>query len=287
MNSITQHLTPRSIYAQIRMERQTHCGVFFLMEGGHDIRRFDKFLDRSLISVIPCSGKDNVYETIDISQNGGHEDCLGFVDNDFDVIENCAATDDDVIRSLYHDFEMDVCATEVVKRYLSEVAITSKVTAEGGCAALISSLLELLRPLSALRYANVKQNLRYKLRALQLHRFFDGHTLDIDAMVEEASQGVYADAAAKLALRKHIDRYAAIDFDLWQFTNGHDLVAALGIALQDRIGDRVVPQATRREVEMHLRLAFDYADFHASGLAKKIGDWGESRGGLGLLRKEA
>lgn len=287
MNSITKHLTPRTIYAQIRMERQNHRGVFFLMEGSHDIRRFDKFLDRSLISVIPCSGKDNVHETIDLSQNAGYEDCLGFVDNDFDVIENCAAANDDVVRSQHHDFDMDVCATEAVTRYLSEVAIAPKIAAEGGCAALVASLLELLRPLSALRYANVKQNLRYKLSELELHKFFDGRTLDIDAMIEEASKGAHSHKAAKNALRAHIDHYVAINFDLWQLTNGHDLISALGIALQGRVGDRLVQQAKRSEVEKHLRLTFDHADFQASGLAKRIGDWGASRGGLGLLRKVA
>ncbi|BAH98982.1 DUF4435 domain-containing protein [Acetobacter pasteurianus] len=287
MNSITRHLTPQTIYAQIRMERQTHRGVFFLMEGSQDFRRFDKFLERTLISVIPCSGKDNLQETIDISQNEGYEDCLGFVDNDFDIIEGCATANEDVIRSLYHDFEMDVCNSEAIKRYLDEVAIPSKVAAEGGCATLILSLLELLRPLSALRYANVKHDLRYNLRDLQLYKFFDGHTLDINAMIDEASQRAHNNAAAKQVLRTHINRYAAIAFDLWQFTNGHDLVTALGIALQKRIGKRVVSQTTRNEVEKHLRLTFDYNDFHSCGLAKKIENWGKNQCRLGLLKKIA
>lgn len=287
MNSISRHLTPRTIYAQIRMERQKHKGVFFLMEGSSDFRRFEKFVDRSVVSVITCIGKENVEGTIEITQDMGFDDCLGFVDLDFDYLDNCVSQNDDVIQSANHDFDIDICKTEVISRYLSEMADAHKLGTIGGGDAFVLLMLEALKPLSALRYANFKKNLRYDLSRIEIYKFFNGHAINIEKMIEEVSKGKFGSKEYKDILRGHIDNYMSAELDLWHFTNGHDLICAVGISLQGRIGDRAIPQTKRVEVERHLRLAFDFADFHACGLAGKILSWEGSRTGLPLLRKVA
>lgn len=287
MNSLTKHLTPKILYAQLKMERQKHKGVFFLIEGSTDFKRFEKFIDSSVVSIVTCGGKSNVIGALEISQDVGFEDCLGFVDLDFDAIENCVVSNDDVIYSCSHDFDLDICQTDVFRRYLQETADNSKLTAEGGYESLFASLLDALRPLSAMRYANVKKKLRYNLSNLRIHTFFDGVNIDVDAMVNEASGKKFSGQEFRDSLKEHIQHYAAQDFDLAQFTCGHDLIGAVGIALQSRVGTRQIPQTLKQEVERHLRLAFDHSDFHACGLAPKIVAWDESRKQLSLLKKVA
>jgi hypothetical protein len=264
-----------------------HKGVFLLLEGPHDSRRFSKFLDEDVALILPCHGKANVFDTIILVQDVGYEDCLGFVDADFDRIDNRFAANDDIVHSEHHDFDVDMCRSDAVSRYLSEMCVEEKLFAAGGCKAVLESLLEGLKPLSALRYANEKLGLGYSLGQLELDVFFDGTAVNLSAMIDAVSGGRFASAAHKATLRASVERYTAAEFDLWQFTNGHDLIAAIGIALRSRIGRRAVNQTWRREVEAHLRLAFDWADFHATGLAGKIGAWQAARNGIQVIKAVA
>jgi len=284
MKSISNHLKPSDIAAQIRMERQKHNGIFLLMEGSTDYKRFEKFFDHDVCNIINCFGKDNAIGAVDIVQNAGFEDCLAFVDADFDRIIGNHTPDDDIIYSQFHDFDIDICSSEVINRYLSEMAEGKKVNENGGCAAVTSMLLSALRPLSAMRFANLKHKLGYSLTRVDLEVFFDGSTVNVDKMVDHVSYGRMASENHKSALRCLISRYANEDFDIWQFTNGHDFVAALGIALRDRLGNRNPPQTWRSEVEKHLRLAFDVNDFAQIGLMAKVQKWQAARN-VGILRK--
>lgn len=287
MKSIAKHITPASLVARIRMERQKHKGAFLLMEGGTDVRRFEKFLQIDACVAINCFGKSNVTGAVDLMQDVGNGDCLGFVDADFDRIDGTHAENEDIIHSSSHDFDMDVCATEVMPRYMSEMCKAELLTSEGGCQAIVDSILLGIKPLSAMRYANVKHGLGYLLSRVDLKCFFDGQNLSIDKMIDSVSNGKFSAQPYKAALRTYIDRYTAINFDLWQFTNGHDFIEALGLALRSRIGARTDSQTWRSEVEKHLRLAIDVADFERIGIPGRIATWERARPGLVVLKKAA
>ena len=276
MRSMTKYLKPADICADLRMLRQTHKGMFVLLEGAGDFKRFKKFYSEEAI-LVNCWGKDNVYGAIDIEQNSAREDVIGFVDSDFDNIHGDGEDNEDVVRSRFHDFDVDVCATGVFARYLAEVGDPAKVEAEGGAQACVECLLQALKPLSALRYASVRNDLGYSLTKLDHAEFFDGHVIDVSAMIDHVSYGKFSSQEHKDGLRARIDQYLAPDFDLWQFTNGHDLIAALGIALRGRFGNRHRVLTNRSEVEKHLRLAFDVADFQHTGHLAAIRNWEQTR----------
>lgn len=283
MSSIGAALTARDICAQIRMERQRHKGAFLLMEGTTDVRRFSEFLRIETCSMINCNGKSNVLDAVEINQNGGFEDCLGFVDLDFDRVLNAEIDDDDIVCSEHHDFDLDICATSVIERYLVEVADPQKMNTFENVAACVDALLLALKPLSAMRFANVRHGLGYSFRNIDLENFFDGSILDIGEMVDRVSQGRFNSVECKDALRAQIDRYCDSEIDLWQLTNGHDFMAGLGIALRNRIGNRRNNQTWRSEVEIHLRLALRSGEFVQTGIAAKISQW-EQRSNHMVLR---
>lgn len=287
MNSIARIITSRDLLAQLRLERQKHKGVFFLMEGASDIKRFEKFVDRANVSVVVCWGKPNVVDTVDMAQQNGDTDVLGFVDADFERVSGKVEENDDLIHSVAHDFDIDVCRTEAADRYLREMAVKQRLAAEGGSDAVVASLMDALRPLSAMRYANERHKLGYSLKRVDLDRFFDGAIIDRDAMVKSVSGGRLSDQQHRVALRAHVDNYAAADIPAEQFTNGHDLIAAMGIALRARLADRAVKQTCRDEVEKHLRLAFDHMDFTKCGLAERISAWQAAEARPPVLRLAA
>lgn len=287
MNSIVRTITPRDLLAQIRLERQKHKGVFFLMEGSSDFKRFEKFSDRSNVSVVVCWGKANVIDTIDMIQENGEVDALGFVDADFDRIVGTVIDNEDIIHSAMHDFDVDLCHTEVMERYLNEMASEQRLASEGGSAAVLLSLMEALRPLSAMRYANERHQLGYSLKRVDLDQFFDGTEIDRDAMINSVSGGRFSGQQFRAVLRTHVDNYASANIPVEQLTNGHDLITAVGIALRNRLADRTWKQTCRDEVEKHLRLAFDYNDFANCGLAGRIGAWQAAEARPTVLRHAA
>lgn len=285
MNGFRKYLRPADISAQIRMERQRHKGAFLLVEGATDIRRFSKFFDPVGCSLVNCYGKENVIGAVDIEENKGREDILGLVDADFDRLTGVDLEADNVFVSNFHDYDVDKFGTDVIGRYLAEFGRADKVEALGGHTGCVAVLLESLKPLSAARYANERYEIGYSFKGLEYEAFFNGETIDVDRLVDHLSQGRFGSQQHRETLRARIDQFASSQIDLWQVTNGHDLMAALGIALRGRLGDRKIQQTWRSEVESHLRLAFDASDFEMTGMLARVTAWEQRSAARSILRR--
>jgi hypothetical protein len=273
MKSIARSIDGPTIAAEVRMERQTHKGSFVLVEGANDIKRFQRVIDAQICSFVNCFGKRNVEEAIEILYDDGFSGALGMVDADFDRILGRPVEREGLAVSANHDFDLDVSATTVFERYLEEVADKAKLTKLGGSRKFFDDLLVAIKPLSAMRYANEKHSLSYRLDSLAIEEFFDGQNLDIDQMVETVSWGKFSSSEAKNLLKTYILRYAMSGIDLRQATCGHDFCAALGIALRQVVGDRKQPQTWRSEIEMHFRLAFDMEHFRETPVFGVVSQW--------------
>lgn len=273
MNSIAKDIDGPTIAAQIRMERQKHKGAFLLLEGANDARRFAQFIDESVCSVVIAYGKANAVAAVELLHDDGFVCCLGMIDADFDRVLGKLPNHEGLIPSETHDFDLDAATTRAFERYIQEVGDTSKVEMIGGPRSLLDSVLKRLKPITALRFANVKHNLGYSLNGMKLDEFFDGSTVDVDAMISNISRGGRASPEARAALRRHIDRYAASNIDLYQATSGHDFCEALGIMLRDVVGDRRAPQTWRSEVERHFRLAYNREHFAETQPCRLLQAW--------------
>lgn len=282
MISIARHVDPATIVAQIRMERQTHKGSFLLLEGSTDAKRIEKFVYGQKCSIVNCFGKSNLIDAIELMQDVGIEYALGLADADFERIAGQLPQRDGVIHSEFHDHDLDNAFTDVIDRYLEEVADPKKVLARGGIRPCLNDIMLALKPLSVLRDANDSRKLKYNLKQLDIDDFFDGSEIDIDKMIDAVSYGKFRDSASKAVLRKHIDDLMIADLDLFQLTNGHDFIFGLGIALRGMIGDRREPQTWRSEVEMHLRFGLSREDFSSTYVFREIKSW-EVQSGFSVL----
>jgi hypothetical protein len=203
----------------------------------------------------------------------GFAGALGLVDADFDRLLSKYQKHEGLIWSDTHDFDLDIARTSVLDRYLSEVADEDKISRLGGPQALFTKILELLRPLSAMRFANEKHSLGYNLQSLKIYTFFNGSVIDVAEMVQAVSQGRFSNAKDRENLTRMIERYRNTKFDLSQFTSGHDFCAALGIILREKIGSRHLMQSLRSEVEMHLRLTIDIDHLQETTVYGSITQW--------------
>jgi hypothetical protein len=273
MSSIASHVDGHILARQVRMERQNHKGSFLLLEGKTDKLRLRRFINEKDCSVVPCFGKKPLMEAIEILYEDGFAGALGLVDADFDRLLSKYQKHEGLIWSDTHDFDLDIARTSVLDRYLSEVADEEKISMLGGPQALFTKILELLRPLSAMRFANEKHSLGYNLQSLKIYTFFNGSVIDVAEMVQAVSQGRFSNAKDRENLTRMIERYRNTKFDLSQFTSGHDFCAALGIILREKIGSRHLMQSLRSEVEMHLRLTVDSDHLQETAVYGSITQW--------------
>ncbi len=273
MKSIANQIDGPTIAAEVRMERQTHKGAFLLVEGSTDIKRLERVVSEGLCSFVNCFGKRNAKEAIELLYDDGFPGALAAIDADFDRLLSGAIEHEGIVVSASHDFDLDTAVTSVFERYLNEVADSKKVAAVGGPRILFVNILVAIKPLSAMRFANEKHTLGYSLTSLQIDHFFDGVSIDIDAMVDAVSWGRFANASSKRALKAYVTRYSGANLDLQQATCGHDFCAALGIVLRTVAGGRLPPQTWKSEIEMHFRLAFDLGHFRETPAHAAIQSW--------------
>jgi hypothetical protein len=119
-----------------------------------------------------------------------------------------------------------------------------------------------------------------------LHRKVAGLGSLVQRLIDVVSTGAFRSEKDKQRLRKLVTDCAATNPDPNQVTSGHDLCAALGIMLRDRIGSRVVSVSLASEVEMHLRLAFATEDFRRTGTFSAIRTWEEENRPFLVLRSD-
>lgn len=285
MRSISGHIDGSSVAAEVRMERQKHKGSFLLLEGSTDARRLIQSVDGTKCSFVICFGKDNVIDATERLYDDGYPGILGMVDADFERIDGSPVPHECIVLSSVHDFDLEVALSDALKRYLDETCDREKLSRCGGHAKVPAMLMEAIKPLSVLRFANEREQLRYDLEKINHEEFFDGTVVNIAKMVDEVSRGRFGSAAAKADLIARVNKYMGRTFDFHQLTSGHDFCAALGLALRDRLGGRRPAQTWRREVELHLRLAFSLADMSGTPTYAEIRRWESDNPGYDILRK--
>jgi hypothetical protein len=272
MSSLDEYQTAKIIARDIRMRRQVHRGAFVLVEGETDVLRFKKFFSDKVMFV-STFGKPKMLTVVEQFYEDGFEGVVGLVDSDFDRIEGTIKNHEGLCYSSYHDFDMDLICSNALTRYLDEVADKAKLTKIGGGDSVANIVIDLLSPISALRFANQRHSLRYNLQNIKHDDFCDGYSCDIDRLVDHVSSGRFNTAVHKKFLKEKIVESCCLDHSPLQLTSGHDFCAVLGIALRDKLGSRRIPQTLRGEVETHLRLTYDRADFEVSCVKSFCAKW--------------
>ncbi|WP_417581355.1 hypothetical protein [Pelagibacterium sp.] len=272
MISIAQHLDPEDIFAEIRMERQAHRGAFLLLEGITDIRRFSKFLVEDC-STVNCWGKPKLLRVLELVDHYDFAGALALADADFDRFTNDLQHSANLIYSETHDFDLDCIRSGAFFAYLEEAGDHEKIAALGGAQAVLEFVLEALHPISCARLCNRRGVITCSLSDLEWDPCYSPF---------KVNRGMYAAKALKKTglTREAVEAMLSVmaaeeeeNHDLWQITNGHDFCVALGISLREALGSRGKQQTTGQEVEMHLRLVYQFHHFDTGAVAAAIREW--------------
>ena len=248
--------------------------VFVLVEGESDIRLFRKFLnlDNSKVEQIPGGNikLEECVETLVIT----YPLILGIRDSDFTRIENSMNSSEDIISTQHHDIEMDMLSNNSI---LSALVFEFSSLKENQHQILRDNLIESISCLSCLKWLNSRQNLKMNFDC----GFHDLVSLaDYKIDLEEYIKRVISKSknAKKVDINYLIDE--TIDLkntnpDLYQITNGHDLMNIMAKHIREIEG---VNGISGKTLESAMRVSYSKTDFLTSHLYLEINNWQQFKG---------
>jgi|GEM_PF-2452495 len=286
MLSISRHITADDIVEEIRMERMVHTGSFLMVEGKTDVDRLSDFIDGDACSIVNCWGRRKIIIALRKMRGKTRAGVVALIDADFDRIKGCLMQDPCVIYSNRHDFDMDWLDEQRLGKYLRQVGDNKKVESEGGAWAALEKILQGLKPISAARYLNDTKKIPFKVSKIRASDHFDNFTVNLDSYIDALTDGSGLTLPEVDALKKQIRETSELQFDLMQFTNGHDVHCALGKSLQSDLGSRKGAHTFGSEVELHLRLIYSGSDFIKSDVFQNLSAWEARNQNYKVLRQE-
>jgi hypothetical protein len=193
------------------------------------------------------------------------------VDADFSRILNTPATSPNVVLTDFHDFEVVLLNSRALERLLTEDGSRAKISKLKK--PVFETLVEACIPLGCLRLYSHQTGSNLKFKGLNYRHF--GRKLQID--IDEAIKEVFDHSNLH---KGHEEAKAFVQnmpstIDGKQLVCGHDVIAALGVALQSLIGSRKAVHCAVLELESKLRLGFSLRDFSATRTYADIKAWEE------------
>ena len=230
MRSITDHLEPEHVAQQIRMERQAHFGAFMIVEGSTDIRRFEHFTDADECRIVNAFSRRNATGAAILLNAENFEGVLTCVDADFDRTLNKTPKIDNVIFSVFHDFDIEWATDEIVERYFKAIDSDKRISISN------HEIMERIRPVSVLKLLVEKGLCKFSVGDMSIFRYIrDEEFLWEDFVAAVCRRFTHNNASIEFT-KDQIKSESRNRHDLRYLTNGHDLFDAIGGIVRNLCG---------------------------------------------------
>lgn len=274
-----QQLSPEDVANDVRMTRSQHRGSFVLVEGrSSDLRILERLIDPERCELTPAHGKPNVLGALEILEDDGFPGAVGIVDADRSRVSGDLPRSDSVLLTDGCDLESMLLHSPALDKVLAELGKPEKIEAfesERGTS-IREHLVDLARPLGALRHVSERDHLGLRFQTLAVSKFVDRElrVLDRPALVravKNKSQRPDLDEDRLLGELEEIVRDRGVSSR--DLSNGHDMVKLLALGLRRALGSRKEGEVSAEILERSLRLAYEKEYFQASELCAAIRDW--------------
>lgn len=265
-------LTPADIANTIRMMRSRHAGAILIVEGGDDVRFYERFIDREKCRLVPALGNAAAKEVLSILEAEGFTGLLAVLDQDFSAIEGQPASANIGLTDV-HDLECLLIASPALDKVVGEFGSKEKVAGKNVREILLSSG----EWIGCLRLISLRRGLELTFEGLTYSDFINKKelTVDVPALVRSVKNksGKHGlDEVTTVAeMGTVIGRY-----DRWLVCCGHDLVELLCIGLRRAFGSCKAVIATSEVIGRSLRLAYEASHFAMTQLYRSIKTWESS-----------
>lgn len=243
--------------------------VFILVEGDTDIRTFRKLFREVTCNVeyVP-GGKIKLEEALEkLAPFSGL--LLGIRDKDFLGITGGMRAISNLFYTDCHDMEMTILSLKAVRQaVLYEFTGLSLEKQDS----FWESLMTLIKPMSIAKLVNITGSHRLNFQ-FGIFNFVDSSTksVDIDGFIERgiAKGGTQCQIAFEEFKLEYLNKTTE-DYDLYQLTNGHDLIKVLQLFAQKEFGQTGLQKNT---IEAAIRVAFNLQHFQQTSLYKSLHNW--------------
>lgn len=268
-----EHLTPDALAAEVLFLRaQAPHSTIVLLEGDSDVRLFEHLLNVDISNFVNCFGRENVHLTVGIVESTNINGVLAIIDADFAKLLNITYTSPNIVLSDYHDFEMVLLNSNALDRLLTEDGSREKILEVQSTKPVRELLIDACLPLGCLRLYSMKTSSNLKFKGLRYGHLGRKLQVRLDDVIKEVFDNSQIHTGHEKA-KAFIESFSFAAIDPKQLVSGHDMIAALGIALQSLIGSRKAVHCSVPELESKLRLGFSSEDFAATQTYAEIKAW--------------
>jgi hypothetical protein len=247
------------------------------VEGGKDAKCFAKFVDSRACRVIPAHGKDNVIEAVAILTADRIHGVLGVIDTDFWALEETLISAPHLLQTDSHDLETMLLESSAADHFVNELGSHEKIAAvcQANDGDFRPFLFRSVTDLAYLRWASLQHNHALTFDDLPFSDFLDRATLmpRLNDMIRCVINKSQAHALSVSSLASEIASLRNPSHSYSQLCCGHDVVRALGVALQKMLGNRNSGEVTPEIIERELRLAYQAEHFRRTRLYQSIKQW--------------
>ncbi len=267
--------TPGSIAAKIRMMRSANRNAIIVVEGEHDSRVLQNFVQSGRCEIIIGKGKENVVGAFRIMESIECPSVLYFIDRDFDEIQNSMIDHHSVIYTDHHDLDICMILSDAFGKVLREFASDQKLKSYRYITGtVLEDVLKSAFPVGLLRLYSLTRNVNLKFTSMQ----FDCITKEkIECNVKSLVQSVInnsrmhhlkADEIVAELLMMETEGH-----ELSQICVGEDVYQVLARVLQKAIGTTKSNEVHWEVIKTSFRLAFEYEHFRKLGSYSRIREW--------------
>ncbi|WP_163541998.1 DUF4435 domain-containing protein [Occultella kanbiaonis] len=245
---------------RIRLHRQLRPDPIVIVEGPTDKLVLKEHIVAS--QIFPASNKNCVLATLVTLSEWGDRGAIGIVDTDFDDPSKLEDFADQLYPYNSRDLEAMLIELGTLAMVLEHQGSEQKLARFGGAEKLIQLLIDAVASVTALRYANARNNWGLAFDKVKLADKFDRNTLQLK--VENYCAAI-SRASESDADTKSIYEAALSDAPDDLGPRGRDVLEAAGVALRKVAGSLKVESTSESVLTSQLH--------SSAGLALSRSDW--------------
>ncbi len=283
MSTVRDEITGQTLANQIMLERASHSGSFFLVEGSSDANLFEGFTNSDRCSIIVCIGWENLVKAISILTDMGCKEVLGFCDRDYYEMTGYPEYNGIIVFTDENDLETQIICSEALEKVLKEFGKEDRVVAELAKEGISSSelLLRWSQATGALRLSSAQNDWNLKFDGMK-YKFIDKNSPELcpDKTARYVFNRSTNNGLPSFAAIQDIVKNCIATTSNNKLANGHDCVAVLGRALRRRFGNTNKFNSSNGPTDLAkiLRISYEFAFFQKTLSFQKIRDWEHTTG---------
>jgi hypothetical protein len=216
---------------------------------------------------------------MDLLEDEGFDRASCVVDADWDRINGSTIETQNVWMTDCHDMDATIFSTDALETYLKEYGNQAKMETESrsGRGSVRDVVLQAAEPIGRLRWINELEQADLNFKDLR-YEFINRRTLfcDESALLDAVFANSTRPKLDRPTVGRLMDRKRHHGQELLQLCCGHDVAAALGIALREMFGERRDVHTWASEIEGGLRVAFDREAFSSTSFCRSMRAWADS-----------